>query len=137
MKYIPLSIARVKNWYPFLLNYIGIRNEDIDRYYRLRDGTKYKSVQSLDAATIFVIYIRKDYGNVPDNSIIVDIGANIGVYSVYASTKGKNNKIYAYEPMKENFEILKQNVALNNCEGKVFSFNLAVASKREKRKLYL
>lgn len=137
IRYIPISIFRIKNWFPFLLNYIGIKNDNFERIYRLRDGTKFKSVQSLDAATIFVIYIRKDYGNVPDNSIIVDVGANIGVYTVYASLKGNNNKIISYEPMKDNFDILNDNISLNNCQNNVITHNLALASKKEKRKFYL
>lgn len=136
LKYVPKSILRVKNWFPFLLNYIGIKNDNFERYYKLRGGIKFKSMQSLDAATIFVICIREDYGDIPNDAIIVDIGANIGVYSIWASTKGKNNKIYAFEPMKDNFELMQENLALNNCNN-VISFNYAVASKKEKRKLYL
>ena len=137
IKYIPISIARVKNWYPFLLNYIGLKNEDIDRIYQLRNGTKFQVHYSLDAATIFVIYIRRDYGKMPDNSIIVDIGANIGVYSVYSSLQGKNNLVYAYEPIKETFDHLAENIKINDCQDKIIPFNYGIASKKEKRKMYL
>ena len=137
IKYIPISIIRVKNWYPFLLNYIGLRNEDIECVYTLRNGTEFQTHYSLDAATIFVIYIRRDYGKVPIDSIIVDIGANIGIYSVFASLQGKNNVVYAYEPMKETFEHLNKNIELNDCKDKIIPFNYAIASKREKRKMYI
>ncbi|MHA2105420.1 MAG: FkbM family methyltransferase [Candidatus Hodarchaeales archaeon] len=137
IRYIPVSIFRVKNWYPFLLNYIGLKNDNFERVYKLRNGVAFKSVQSLDAATIFVIFIRKDYGDVPDDSIIVDIGANIGVYSVYASLMGKNNKIFAYEPVIDNFNVLQENIQLNNSEENIVAFNLGVSSQKEKRKLFL
>lgn len=137
IKYIPISILRVKNWYPFLLNYIGIKNEDIERIYKLRNGTKFKTHYSLDAATIFVIYIRKDYGNIPNDSIIVDIGANIGVFSIFASKNGKNNIIYSYEPIEETYSHLQENIILNDCKDSIIPFNYAIASKKEKRKMFL
>lgn len=137
MKYVPISILRVKNWYPFLTNYIGLKTENIDRIYQLRNGTKFQTHYSLDAATIFVIYVRRDYGKMPDDAIIVDIGANIGVYSVYASLMGKNNTIYAYEPVPETFGHLSENIKINDCQDKIIPFNYAIASKKEKRKIYL
>ncbi len=137
IKYVPVSIVRVKNWYPFLLNYIGLRNDDINRVYELRNGTEFQTHYSLDAATIFVIYIRKDYGNVPNDSIIVDVGANIGVYSIFASLQGKNNLIYAYEPMKETFDHLTENIKLNDCKDKIIPFNYAIASKKGKTKIFI
>ena len=41
---------------------------------------------------------------------VVDVGANIGYYTVLLADKiGKTGKIYAFEPDKTNFEILKKN----------------------------
>ena len=137
LKYIPKSMIKVKNWSPFLSNYIGFKNEDIDRIYKLRNGTNFQTHYSLDAATIFVIYIRNDYGKAPNDSIVVDIGANIGVYSVYSSRQGKNNIVYAYEPIPETFGHLTENIKINDCQDKVIPFNYAIASKKEKRKMYL
>jgi FkbM family methyltransferase len=45
--------------------------------------------------------------------IVVDIGANIGVFSLYAS-RYTQNRIFAFEPFAVNFEYIKQNIASNN-----------------------
>lgn len=45
--------------------------------------------------------------------IVVDIGANIGVFTLFAACKTRN-KIYAYEPFPENFEILNRNIQANS-----------------------
>lgn len=47
-----------------------------------------------------------------DNSIFYDIGANIGLYSIYAAKKA-NSKVYAFEPSFLNLELLFKNIDLN------------------------
>jgi FkbM family methyltransferase len=41
---------------------------------------------------------------------ILDIGANIGITSILFATKFPNSTIHAFEPLKENFNILKNNI---------------------------
>lgn len=49
--------------------------------------------------------------------VFIDVGANIGLYSLYASKIiGSNGKIYAFEPTPVIFDRLKQNIRLNNFE---------------------
>jgi len=68
--------------------------------------------------------------------VVIDVGANIGYYTVLLADKvGKNGKIYAFEPDKTNFEILKKNIAENNLEN-VVAINAAVGSKNGKSFLY-
>jgi FkbM family methyltransferase len=52
-------------------------------------------------------YIRDKY---PDHRTIVDIGANIGNHSVYFANFLKYEAILAFEPLAENFELLKRNL---------------------------
>ncbi|MBP0014390.1 MAG: FkbM family methyltransferase [Roseofilum sp. SBFL] len=47
---------------------------------------------------------------------IVDIGANIGIFSIYAATLFPESKIIAYEPCSETFSNLKKNVDSFNVE---------------------
>ena len=134
LQYLPSIIAQIKNWPLFILNYTGF----IDRpaTYFFRNGTKLKTNSAVDTATITVIFIKKNYGTIPDNAVIVDIGANIGVFSIYA-VYGKNNKIFAYEPAPENFKLLQENISLNKLDGKVKLFNLGVGARSGSRPLYL
>jgi FkbM family methyltransferase len=61
---------------------------------------------------------------------VVDIGANIGYFSAYASAAvGKNGKVLAIEPEAENFKYLQTNCNLINESGFNCSpYNLAVSS---------
>ncbi|MFH1968259.1 MAG: FkbM family methyltransferase [bacterium] len=134
LKYLPSIIFKIKNWPDFILNYAGIKNAGCT--YLFRNGLKIKTKDGISSGTIAVIFIKKDYGDIEDNSVIIDIGANIGVFSLFAS-QSKNIKVYAYEPMPENYDLLKENIALNKLENNIFPFNSAIGGQKEKRKLFL
>lgn len=133
LRYLPVIISKIKNWPIFLLNYAGLQNTGAE--YVFRNGTRIETSDSISAATIAVVFIKKDYGDVPNNSVIIDIGANIGVFSIFSADK--SNTVYSYEPMPGNFRVLEENIKLNKLENRIFAFNLGIAAKQEKRKLYL
>ena len=64
-----------------------------------------------------------------NNSIIWDIGANIGLYSCYAAKKVKNSKVFAFEPSVFNLEILARNIHLNDLSNQINMVPLAVTEK--------
>jgi FkbM family methyltransferase len=67
---------------------------------------------------------------------VVDVGANIGYYTVLLADKvGKNGKVYAFEPDKINFEILVKNIEENKLKN-VVAINAAVGRKEGKLKLH-
>lgn len=50
---------------------------------------------------------------VQDAKVIIDIGANTGVYSLVAKTVNPSANVFAFEPVKRVFEKLEQNNVLN------------------------
>lgn len=67
-----------------------------------------------DEAIIQTIFVeRKDYCFPPGikPKIIFDIGANIGVATVIMANLYPEAKIYAFEPERENYELLEKNVS--------------------------
>jgi FkbM family methyltransferase len=62
------------------------------------------------------------------NSVLWDIGANIGLYSVYAG-KTKNCSVFAFEPSVFNLELLARNIFLNELNSKVCIVPLALSDK--------
>jgi len=45
-----------------------------------------------------------------DNPYIIDIGANVGGFAVWAHEYFNNAKIDCYEPIKANYDLLRQNI---------------------------
>ena len=64
-----------------------------------------------------------------DNKVIFwDIGANIGLYSIYAALKHKNIEVIAFEPSTKNLNILSRNLSINELSEKITIAQLALTS---------
>ena len=55
---------------------------------------------------------------VAEGSVLWDVGANIGLYSVYAA-KARKCRVYAFEPSVFNLELLARNIFLNGLQRRV------------------
>lgn len=52
-------------------------------------------------------------GFVQSDSVVVDIGANVGWYSVLLGRQASRGRVIAFEPIPSTIEFLKRNLALN------------------------
>ena len=68
--------------------------------------------------------------------IFVDIGSNIGIYSLKISKNFKNcNKVLAFEPILETYKKLKLNIQKNLMINQIEALNIALSNKRENKKM--
>ena len=71
------------------------------------------------------------------NQIFVDIGANIGIYSLIADKfLGEDSKIFAFEPFPDTFKKLQFNINANNTD-RILAFNFGIADKDKTEQLFL
>jgi FkbM family methyltransferase len=61
---------------------------------------------------------------VSEGDVFYDVGANVGVFSLYAARKGA--QVIAFEPFAENYAILNRNIHLNGMDEQITALNLAV-----------
>lgn len=132
--YLPRIISLVENWYPFLTNYLGLRNTK--EVYVFRSGTRIATDEGADSVTIAVVYIKRDYGRIKPNLTVIDIGANIGVFAIYAATTAPGTRVYAYEPMPSTFQLMVENIRRNDLEERIIPAQLGVTAGKERRRLY-
>jgi FkbM family methyltransferase len=106
----------------------------------IRNGLKIRIRTIMDVAIIDEIFMSKIYDQLTfqlpkKNAMIVDVGAHIGGFSLYASL-GENVKVYSYEPCPENYDLLVSNIMRNN-KGNIHSFSQALAGTEGTRKLVI
>jgi len=62
-----------------------------------------------------------------ESEILFDIGANIGLYSIYAAKRGIS--VIAFEPESQNYALINRNIYLNGCTNKIMCLNNALSEK--------
>lgn len=67
--------------------------------------------------TYEVARVRAFANAVTPGSVVYDVGANVGIYSLLASLRvGPSGMVYAFEPMERNLRYLRRHVTLNNLQ---------------------
>ena len=128
----------------FILGLFGEVRKDLSKIY-LSDGfvpvkkvgTKYGEIDFYAPGDLLLIRARTFHYKEPktlawiDNfekdDVLFDIGANIGVYSLYAGLKG--HRVYAFEPSSFNFSILNRNIHLNGLQNLISGLCLAFSNE--------
>lgn len=127
-------IRACKDWPKWLREYTGGgANDGVERY-RMRGGALlYTRRNGSDLHMIDEIWAFRKYDyfgyRVRPGEVVVDVGANIGTFTVYAATVCKAARVIAFEPFGENFAMLKKNVEANDLN-MVTCVNEAVAAVR-------
>ncbi len=130
---IAKTMARVENWQEYLFWSLGLRPRD--SLIKLRNGLKYE-IRKDDISDKYAVvevwvkefYFRDGFG-IGKDDVVIDIGAHIGAFSLYAGGCAKNGRILCFEPMKGSFGLLRRNIELNGFRN-ILPVNLGLASKK-------
>ena len=129
-----------KNWYSYPKVYFKLLKDEYVTF-ETKNNLKIKiRVNSTDLMALTNVWMINEYKiekfKINKNDIIIDVGAHIGLFSLLASKSCFAGKIFSYEPINENFEILMQNIKSNKLKN-IFPFNLAVSKNTSNVKLFL
>jgi len=129
---------KYSNWFSVLFYTHFLRSAPA--VIRLRNGVKIFTNGELSAEWIIQeIMFKGDYEQhglkIEENDLVVDIGANIGVFSVHAATKTRNS-VFSFEPFETNFNTIKKNAEINAL-GNIKPNLMAVSDKAGSSKLFL
>lgn len=115
LKYLPKVISMFENWPAYLADYLMLIRKDY-MIYKLKNGVRYKVRPGtfdravITEAWIFSIYTPEGF-EIKENDVVFDVGAQIGVFSIFAAKS--NARVYAFEPVPENYRLLEENLELN------------------------
>lgn len=134
------AIKTVKNWHLYIalyLNFIKSKYAVLET----RKGVKIKiRVNSTDLMAFTHVWLLHEYRKpgfeIGDTDTVIDIGAHIGLFALFSSQYCKNGKIYCFEPVKENFDLLESNLEINNIRN-VIAINAAISTSSGVVTIYL
>jgi amino acid adenylation domain-containing protein/FkbM family methyltransferase len=131
---------------PFLAAYVV---PDSKRAEAIEGRVRYRLPNNLAVAHInqyetdfFYRQIFEDRNNLrhgiqlPDNAIVFDAGANIGLFTVYVAQACKNPRIFAFEPLPPIYETLRVNAGVYAPEATLFECGLSNSSRTARFSYY-
>lgn len=104
--------------------------EGSDQIYRLKNGltvyhlNKYETEFSCKEIFEESTYLKNGI-SLADNACIFDVGANIGLFAIFAKQLCHDAKIFAFEPAPEVFRLLQLNVAKYGSDVQVYQCGLS------------
>lgn len=73
-------------------------------------------------------WINSNLGESTEIGLLIDVGANIGIYSLYSATVNNSIQIFSIEPVPDTFRELNANIKLNEKMNQISTFMVALSS---------
>ena len=126
---------RIAVWLDTLCNAVGLRFKTVSA-----DGFTLRVRRSTcDEKFVSNIIVNHEYTptgfDIGEADVVIDIGANIGMFSLLAARYAANGKVFAFEPNFENYRLLESNIELNQSTN-VIAKRAAVSGENGQVKLY-
>jgi len=118
---IAVCFRLTSQWVPLSLAYFFRKAKQL-RYpctVQLRTGEVLTLREFTDLVIFWLIFVRQHYPVKPTDRVIVDVGANVGLFTVYASRSAPHARIFAVEPFPETRERLGLTIRANGLEDRV------------------
>ena len=124
------AISRFAKWqinarlnpYPVVYSYTEKTKLIIQRSMTGATGNLYCGLHEFNDMGFLLHFLRSD-------DLFVDVGANIGSYTVLAAGH-VGASVISVEPVPKTFEYLKNNIAINQVSSKVMVYNVALGNEK-------
>ena len=137
LRYIANVPFVFRNWWRWPLPKLGI-----DTVLELRDGLRYfvragtTDLNAINESTIIDPYLGPGHIELPEDGIVIDVGANIGDFTMRAAKLCSRGRVYAIEPLSDCIPSITRNAALNSLEN-IEIFHTAVGDHEGETTLFL
>src|SRR5919106_4375067 len=86
--------------------YLGLTSLPLPFEARTRSGMRFRLLEFYDLETLWQIYCRQVYAVAPSDRVIVDAGANIGLFTCFAAARAPQARVHAIEPFPATYDRL-------------------------------
>lgn len=129
-----------RNWHLYPLVYFGLIKSVMVCFHTKDDRRITLRTDSTDLMALTNVWLTKEYSKdgfeIKESDTIIDIGSHIGLFALLASKQCRNGKIFCFEPIQENYELLLKNIQDNNVAN-IYPHNIAVSNTEQRIKIYL
>lgn len=128
----------VANW--LQIGAAALRGDEVTRL-RLRNGLEIESAPGALLVPLYKEIVYKDdyrlrSDPLPRGAVVVDIGANIGMFSLHVAAAYGAARVLAFEPFPESFALLARNAERNHLDA-IQPIPLAIAGEPGTRELHM
>jgi FkbM family methyltransferase len=116
-------------WLTVALAYLGLRELHFPFNLRLRSGETLTLEERVDLVVFWMVFVRRHYPVQNSDRVIVDVGANIGLFTLYAARQAPRARIVAVEPFPETVRRLQRHLQDNRIADRVTVLNCALAAE--------
>lgn len=124
---------QLREWGTVTRAYLGLGRPKYPLTLHFRNGDRLEVETYHDLVTVWVVLFRQEYALDPQASTIVDAGANIGTFALYAARRAPRAHIHALEPFPSTRERLLRTIRENGLEGRVTVHAQGLAGTSSKR----
>lgn len=132
---IPTIFGQIENW-PVILTLLLSRRPVI----RLRNGCRFRVRSLMDVWIIKETCLDRQYelfgARIENGWTVIDIGAGLGDFAILIARENPESRIYACEPFPESYQLLQENIALNDVHN-IHAFPIAVGARSGKMRLFV
>jgi FkbM family methyltransferase len=108
-------------------SYVGLREMPLPQRVRFRNGPEYQLREFYDLETLWQINFHRVYPLASTDAVIVDAGANVGLFSCWAAVSNPRSTVYAVEPSLDNLDRLQDHIRANRLEARVSIIRAALS----------
>jgi len=126
-------IHETEQWLPLSCAYLGFRDLTYPYPLRIRGMRPVMLKEVSDVWAFWQIFLRRVYEITGGEKTVLDAGANIGFFTLWAARLAAGARIFSIEPAPESYDRLRENVRANGWEDRVSCLQFALAGVSETR----
>jgi FkbM family methyltransferase len=119
----------ITNWPGFLVRFLGF-STDYPFWVKTRQGSSIRLKDFYDVTTVWVIFCKFEYKIPEESKVVVDLGANIGAFAIFAAQHNPELEVICLEPFPSTFKQLEENISSNQLGSRVTTLPLAISARR-------